>query len=55
MNFETIETNRLKLDGIYPENMTFIFENFSKLKIKEILRICSEEEYLKEESKEKLG
>lgn len=55
MNFVMIETSRLMLKGISVENMTCIFENCTKPEIKRILGHRSEEEYLKEESKQKNG
>jgi len=55
MNFEIIETSRLILKGLSPDHMKYIFENYSKPEIKEILGHRSEEEYLKEESKYKNG
>jgi ribosomal-protein-alanine N-acetyltransferase len=55
MDFEIIETNRLILSGISPEQMTYIFENLPKDEIKRILGHRSEEDYQKEESKHKNG
>jgi ribosomal-protein-alanine N-acetyltransferase len=55
MNFETIETSRLILKGISPDDMKYIFENLTKPKIKKILGHRSEEEYRKEELKHKNG
>jgi len=50
-----IETKRLKLTGFSPQEMTSIFENFSKDEIKKILGHCTEEDYNKEEYKYKNG
>lgn len=50
-----IETKRLKLTGFSPQDMTTIFENFSKDEIKKILGHCTEEDYNKEEYKYKNG
>lgn len=55
MNFETLETKRLKLIGLTPENMDFIFLNLPKPEIKKLLGHQNEEEYLKEETKQKNG
>jgi ribosomal-protein-alanine N-acetyltransferase len=55
MKPETIETERLILKGLSPEDMKQIFENCSKPEIKEILGHRSEEDYLKEENKYKKG
>lgn len=55
MNFEIIETKRLLLKGLSPDNMKYIFENCSKPEIKRILGHRSEEDYQKEESKHKNG
>src|SRR5690606_38707150 len=49
------ETKRLKLTGFSPQEMTSIFENFSKDEIKKILGHCTEEDYNKEEYKYKNG
>ena len=51
MNFETIETRRLILKGISPDDMKYIFENLTKPEIKKILGHRSEEDYRKEEIK----
>lgn len=50
-----IETLRLKLTGYSFRDMTFIFENFSKSEIKEILGHRTEDDYQKEEYKYKNG
>jgi ribosomal-protein-alanine N-acetyltransferase len=50
-----IETKRLKLTGFSSQDMTFIFENFSKDEIKKILGHRTEEDYQKEEYKYKNG
>lgn len=55
MNFETIETSRLILKGISPDDMKYIFENLTKPEIKKILGHRSEEDYRKEEFKHKNG
>jgi ribosomal-protein-alanine N-acetyltransferase len=55
MNFEIIKTRRLILKGLSPEDIKYIFENFTKPEIKRILGHRSEEDYLKEESKHKNG
>jgi ribosomal-protein-alanine N-acetyltransferase len=55
MNLEIIETRRLRLKGLSPEDMKYIFETYSKLEIKKILGHRSEEDYQKEESKQKNG
>jgi Acetyltransferases, including N-acetylases of ribosomal proteins len=48
MNFKLIETSRLILKGLTPEDMTEIFERNHKPKIKEILGHRSEADYEKE-------
>lgn len=50
-----IETQRLKLTGYSPQDMIFIFENFSKDEVMKILGHRSEEDYQKEEYKYKNG
>lgn len=55
LNFEIIETERLILKGLTPVDMNYIFENFTKPEIKRILGHRSEDDYLKEESKQKNG
>jgi [ribosomal protein S5]-alanine N-acetyltransferase len=55
MNFKTIITVRLILKGISPGDMKYVFENLSKPEIKKILGHRSEEEYRKEETKQKNG
>ena len=50
-----LETKRLTLKGFTPKDMTFIFGNYSKKEIKEILGHRSEEDYQKEEYKQKNG
>jgi [ribosomal protein S5]-alanine N-acetyltransferase len=55
IKFEIIETKRLLLKGLSPADMNVIFENYSKPEIKEILGHRSEEDYQKEESKQKNG
>lgn len=51
MNLLTLETNRLILRGLSPEDMKYIFNNLSKSRIKEVLGHRSEADYLKEEQK----
>lgn len=55
MNFDTLETPRLVLSGISPEQMTYIFENLPKDDIKRILGHRSERDYEKEASKHQNG
>lgn len=55
MNFKIIETNRMILKGLTPEDMSEIFEQNHKPKIKEILGHRSEEDYEKELHKYKSG
>ncbi len=55
IDFKLIETNRLLLKGLYPQDMTNIFENHSKDEIKTILGHRSEEDYQKEERKYRNG
>jgi ribosomal-protein-alanine N-acetyltransferase len=55
MNFIRIETDRLLLKGLSPEDMTVIFEHYPKEEIKQLLGHRSEEDYLKEESKYRKG
>ncbi|MDF3026049.1 MAG: GCN5-related N-acetyltransferase [Fluviicola sp.] len=55
MNFKQIETSRLILKGLSPEDMKTVFENYPKEKIKQILGHRSEEDYLKEENKYRNG
>lgn len=55
MDFECIETKRLILKGISPAYMTFIFEHHSREGIMDLLGHRSEEEYNKEEFKQKNG
>lgn len=55
MNFEIIETERLILKGLSPFDMKRIFENYSKAEIKKLLGHRSEEEYQKEEYKQRNG
>ncbi|HEX8517173.1 MAG TPA: GNAT family protein [Bacteroidia bacterium] len=50
-----LETYRLKLTGLSPVDITYIFKNHSKAEIKTILGHRSEEDYLKEESKCRTG
>lgn len=55
MFLETIETKRLILKALSPEEMKHIFENHSKEEIKKILGHRSEEDYQKEANKHKNG
>ncbi len=55
MNFKLIETNRLLLKGLSPEDMTEIFERNSTPQIKTILGHRSEADYEKEYQKYKNG
>ncbi len=50
-----IETQRLKLTGYSSQDMTFIFENFSRDEIKKILGHRTDEDYQMEEYKYKNG
>ncbi len=55
MNFKQIETRRLTLKGLSPEDMKTLFENYPKEEIKQILGHRSENDFLKEENKYKNG
>lgn len=55
MDFEIIETERLLLKGLSPAHMTYIFDNYTKAEIKEILGHRSEEDYQKEAHKQQHG
>lgn len=55
MNLVTLETDRLILTGISPEDMKYIFNNLPKSQIKEMLGHRSEADYLKEEQKHQNG
>ena len=55
MIFPTLETPRLLIKALSPEDVKFIFENHPKAEIKKILGLRSEEDYLKEEHKHKNG
>ena len=50
-----LESPRLILKGLSPETFTYIFEQFEKDNIKEILGHQTEEDYLTEEKKQKNG
>lgn len=50
-----IETQRLKLTGYSSQDMTFIFENFSRDEIKKLLGHRTDDEFQKEEYKYKNG
>ncbi|MCC6281499.1 MAG: GNAT family N-acetyltransferase [Saprospiraceae bacterium] len=55
MVLETIETKRLFLKALSPDEMKYIFENHTKEEIKRILGHRSEEDYQKEANKHKNG
>lgn len=55
MDLITLETNRLILTGLSPEEMKYIFNNLPKSQIKEILGHRTEADYLKEEQKHENG
>jgi ribosomal-protein-alanine N-acetyltransferase len=55
MYSEIIETERLILKGLSPGNISYIFEQFPKAKIKELLGHETEEAYLTEEKKNRNG
>lgn len=55
MNLVTLETDRLILTGISPEDMKYIFNNLPKSQIKKMLGHRSEADYLKEEQKHQNG
>ncbi len=55
MHFETLETPRLLLTGLSPEEMTYIFENYPKADIKKILGHRTEAAYEKESAKQQNG
>jgi ribosomal-protein-alanine N-acetyltransferase len=55
MNFQTIETPRLLLKALTPEDMKHIFENHSEEEIKIILGHQSEKDFLEEKNKYKNG
>ena len=50
-----VETDRLILKGLSPQDMEFIFRNYTKEEIKKLLGHSTEEEYQKEEYKQKNG
>lgn len=52
MNFQHIETKRLLLTGLTPEDMNSIFTTLSKDEIMKILGHRTEEEYMQEERKQ---
>lgn len=45
MNFETLETERLYLRKLTPEDFTYVFENYSKQEIMSFFGFETEEEY----------
>lgn len=55
IDFKRIETNRLWLKGLFPQDMTLLFENYPKEAIKSILGHQSEEAYQKEAFKYQNG
>ena len=55
MILKIIETRRLLLKGLSPNDMKLIFENNSKDEIKGILGHRSEEDFIKEEFKQRSG
>lgn len=55
MHFKIIETERLLLKGLTPQDMSYIFENLDKAEIMTLLGHRSEEDYLKEFYKYKNG
>lgn len=55
MHFQTLETKRLLLKGLSPEDMKYIFNNLTKSEIMKVLGHRSEEDYVKEEQKHKNG
>src|SRR5262245_61487811 len=55
MNFEMLETRRLTLQVLSPDDMKHVFNHCSKPEIKRILGHRSEEDYHKEEHKHKNG
>lgn len=55
MNFELLETGRLILKGLSPDDMKYIFENCPEPEIKNILGHRTDEDYQKEKNKYKNG
>lgn len=55
MELIELETSRLWLKGLTPENMDFIFTNYSKEEIKQILGHQSDDDYLQERAKQESG
>lgn len=55
ISFVTLQTKRLILQGLSPEDMYFIFENLPKEEIKKVLGHRSDEDYQAEEKKHKNG
>ena len=55
MTFEIIETRRLILNGLTPDDMKYLFENCSKLEINKTLGHRTEEDYQKDEYRHKNG
>jgi len=55
MNFEIIETSRLILKGLSPEDMNYIFKNLPKPEIMKVLGHRSEEDYRNEKRKYEQG
>lgn len=55
VDFKILETERLVLKGLSPDDMKYIFENLTRSEIKKVLGHRSEEDYQKEENKYKNG
>lgn len=55
MNFVVIETARLILKGLTPEDMQYIFDRWPKTEIKKALGHRSDDDFTKEETKVKNG
>lgn len=55
MNLKTITSERLILRRLTPEDLNYIFENYPKEEIKQILGHTSEEDFIKEKNKYEKG
>ncbi len=55
MNFETLETQRLILKKVTPEDFVWLFQNHSDGEAKKLLGLSSDEELAKEKEKSKGG
>jgi [ribosomal protein S5]-alanine N-acetyltransferase len=55
VNFYTIETERLILRKLSPDDYIYVFENYSEQEIKQFLGHKSEEEFLNEKNKYQKG